>query len=101
MNKCTCDSFFTNFANKTRLNIMILLRHKSCDVSEICKQLNLEQSLVSHNLKLLLNCNLVESKRNGKSKLYSLNKKITLPIIEIYEKNILKNHCSICKLKKK
>jgi len=80
---------------------MILLKHKSCDVSEICKVLELEQSLISHNLKLLLDCNLVEAKREGKNKIYSLNKKIALPIIDIYEKNILKNHCSICKLKKK
>jgi DNA-binding transcriptional ArsR family regulator len=99
MNKCTCDSFFTNFANKARLNIMLLLKTKPLGVSEIGKQLNLEQSLVSHNLKLLLDCNLVDVKRDGKNKIYSLNKKITLPIIDIYEKNILKNHCSICKLK--
>lgn len=101
MNKCLCSAFFTNFANKSRLNIMLLLKHKSCDVSEMCKELNLEQSLISHNLKLLSDCNLVEAKRKGKNKIYSLNKKITLPIIDIYEKNILKNHCSICKLKKK
>jgi DNA-binding transcriptional ArsR family regulator len=79
---------------------MLLLKTKDCDVTTISKSLKIEQSLVSHNMKKLLSCNLVHSKRQGKTKIYSLNKKVTLPILKIYEKNILKNCCSICKQKK-
>lgn len=100
MTNCSCDSFFVNFSNKARLNIMLLLRTRSCDVTHISKTLKIEQSLVSHNMKKLLSCNLVKAERDGKNKIYSLNKKIALPILEIYEKNILKNCCSICKVKK-
>jgi len=100
MNKCTCDSFFVNFSNKSRLNILLLLKQGNKDVTQISKFLKIEQSLVSHNMKKLLECNLVNAKREGKNKIYSLNKKIALPILEIYEKNILKNCCSICKIKK-
>ncbi len=99
MNKCKCDAFFLNFANKTRLNIMLLLKEKPCDVKTITNSLNYEQSLVSHNLKRLLNCNFVFVKRDGKKNVYYLNKKFTSTILNIYEKNILQNYCKTCKLK--
>ena len=100
MTKCTCSSFFVNFSNKSRLNIMLLLKNKDCDVTTLSKVLKIEQSLVSHNMTKLLSCNLVQVKRSGKNKVYNLNKKIALPILDIYTKNILKNCCSICKVKK-
>lgn len=98
MNKCKCDLFFKNFTNKTRLNILLLLKERDCDVNTISKKLNYEQSLVSHNLKKLLNCNFISLKKSGKNNIYSLNKKMISPILEIYEKNILKNYCNKCKV---
>jgi len=100
MTNCSCDSFFVNFSNKARLNILLLLKNRACDVTTISKQLKIEQSLVSHNMRKLLSCNLVQVKRRGKNKVYSLNRKIALPILNIYEKNILRNCCSGCKVKK-
>ena len=88
MTNCSCDSFFVNFSNKARLNIMLLLKTRACDVTTISRNLKIEQSLVSHNMTKLLSCNLVQSKREGKTKIYSLNKKVALPILDIYEKNI-------------
>jgi DNA-binding transcriptional ArsR family regulator len=44
-------------------------------LSEICYKffVNLEQSMVSHNLKPLLECEFVYTKREGKKRIYSAN----------------------------
>ncbi|NCC71666.1 transcriptional regulator [bacterium] len=52
-------------------------------VLDICKEINEEQSKVSHNLKILLDCRIVFSERKGKYILYSLNKKTIKPLIKL------------------
>lgn len=98
MTNCKCDLFFKNFTNKTRLNIMLVLQKENLDVNSICNKLKIEQSAISHNLKKLLLCNLIDFKKNGKNRIYFLNKKIALPILEIYEKHIQKHNCNKCKV---
>ena len=61
--------FFKAFSNKTRFDIINLLRKGPKHVSDICKELNFEQSRVSHNLKCLEDCGFVNSKWNGKNKI--------------------------------
>ena len=53
MSKNAYESFFVNFANKTKLDIILSLKEKSKSVSEIVKTIGAEQSAVSHNLKKL------------------------------------------------
>lgn len=55
----------------TRINILYLLEGKELNVGTIAEFLNMEQSAVSHQLKLLKEARLIKSRRNGKHNLYS------------------------------
>ena len=68
-----CYRFFTNLANPTRLDALELLMQKPMSVNELAASLGQEQSMVSHNLKPLLECNLIAVKRQGKKHIYTVN----------------------------
>ncbi|ART67368.1 MULTISPECIES: ArsR/SmtB family transcription factor [Mycobacteriaceae] len=59
-------------ATPSRLMILTELRQGSCSVSELADAIGLEQSLVSHQLRLLRNLGLVTGTRSGRSIVYSL-----------------------------
>lgn len=69
----TCYKFFANLANPTRLATLEQLMKKPMSVKELFETLGQEQSMVSHNLKLLLECNFVYKKRHGKKRIYFVN----------------------------
>ncbi len=84
--------FFQALANQTRMQVLHLLADRGgMNVSEICGELGLEQTLVSHNLKCLTFCGLVTPSREGKSKIYSINEQTVLPLLRIVD-NHLKNY---------
>jgi DNA-binding transcriptional ArsR family regulator len=70
----TCYRFFVNLANPTRLAILEQLEKQPMSVNDLAEVLGQEQSMVSHNLKPLLECNFIYSKRDGKRRIYSVNK---------------------------
>lgn len=70
-----CYKFFTNLSNPTRLATLEMLMEKPMSVNELAKALAQEQSMVSHNLKPLLECNFVFIKKHGKKSIYSANQK--------------------------
>lgn len=69
-----CYKFFVNLSNPTRLAALEKLMEKPMSVNELADSLGQEQSMVSHNLKPLLDCNFVYMVRDGKKKIYSVNK---------------------------
>ncbi len=69
----TCHKFFMNLSNPTRLATLEKLMEKPMSVNELAESLGQEQSMVSHNLKPLLECNFVYIKRQGKKRIYSAN----------------------------
>ena len=69
----TCYQFFINLANPTRLAILEQLEKQPMSVNELAEVLGQEQSMVSHNLKPLLECNFIYSKRDKKRRIYSVN----------------------------
>jgi ArsR family transcriptional regulator len=75
-----CYRFFTNLANPTRLDALELLMQKPMSVNELAVSLRQEQSMVSHNLKPLLECNLILVKRQGKKRIYMVNEETIRPI---------------------
>jgi ArsR family transcriptional regulator len=94
----TCPSyehFFKTLGSKTRLDILKSLRESDKNVSEICTHTNQEQSKVSHELKKLSDCNVVEVKQEGKQRIYSLNKETIVPILKLVDQHVAKNckHC--------
>lgn len=66
------SALFKVLSNEIRLKILYLLSEKTLTVSDIKEQLNLDQSLVSHQLKVLRDSDLVRTKRDGKYIYYSL-----------------------------
>jgi len=68
-----CHKFFTNLSNPTRLATLEKLMEKPMSVNELAEALGQEQSMVSHNLKPLLQCNFVFIKKQGKKSVYSVN----------------------------
>ncbi|MCW4005809.1 MAG: metalloregulator ArsR/SmtB family transcription factor [Candidatus Bathyarchaeota archaeon] len=69
-----CHRFFTNLANPTRLAVLELLMDKPMSVNELALAIGQEQSMVSHNLKPLLECNFIHTQRDGKKRMYEVNK---------------------------
>ena len=87
--KCeSYDLFFETFSNKTRMKIIEALSLGPKSVSEICKVVGEEQSKVSHNLKKLMECNFLDFIRQGKRRIYSLNKDTIIPILELVNKHV-------------
>lgn len=82
--------FFQALNNGGRLLIVELLKQGPKTVQEISSKLGMEQSLVSHNLKCLTNCGFVNVERKGNYRVYSLDKKIVLPMLNLIDRHIEK-----------
>lgn len=67
------SKFFKVISDSTRLSILYLLKEKERNVSEIVEKMNMEQSAISHQLRILKDSRLVRSKREGKSRIYTLD----------------------------
>lgn len=64
---------FRMFADSTRIKILYALFESELCVGDIAQLLNLSQSSVSHQLRLLKNSKLVKFRREGKVIFYSLD----------------------------
>ena len=64
---------FKVFGDSTRIRILYCLFEKERSVTDISKTLNMNQSAISHQLKLLKNSKLIKNRRNGKTIYYSLD----------------------------
>lgn len=63
---------FKCFGDATRLRILYRLYDEEVCVSDIAGDLEISQSAISHQLKVLKQMKLIKSRRDGKSVLYSL-----------------------------
>ncbi|MEG0327174.1 MAG: metalloregulator ArsR/SmtB family transcription factor [Erysipelothrix sp.] len=63
---------FQTISYPTRIQILYLLREKPLPVSEVAASLDMEQSTVSHQLRILKDDDLVRSTRQGKSIIYAI-----------------------------
>lgn len=71
-------SLFRLLSDKTRLNILLILKEGERNVSSLCDELNLPQPTVSHHLGLLRVNNVIANRRNGKQVYYALNGRVNL-----------------------
>ena len=95
MNNSTYHIFFSNLSNSLRISIITSLKEKEKNVSELVRDLKVEQSKISHALKNLKNCKIVDVKQKGKERIYSLNKKTIVPMLKLID-NHAENFCQ-CK----
>lgn len=63
---------FKVFGDSTRIRILYVLFEKEVCVCDLAQTLNMTQSAVSHQLKILKQSKLVKARREGKSIFYSL-----------------------------
>ena len=84
--------FFGTLVSEPRLKIINLLRKGKRNVSEIKKELGMDQSSISHNLARLKKCGFVDSEVNKKFRYYKLNQKTIKLLMEIIDKH-MSQHC--------
>ena len=65
-------TYFQNFADGTRLKILTCLAMQSLCVNDLSNLLSINQTTISHQLKLLKDQGFVSYKRDGKILVYSL-----------------------------
>ncbi len=87
--------FFKNLANPLRIKIVSLLKEKSCSVNQLAEKMQIEQSKLSHALACLRKCNIVQVNKQGKNRIYRLNKETILPILKLLDEHE-KKFCKIC-----
>ena len=75
-------SLFKIFSNSTRLQILHALVDGEKSVTDICDEVGMQQSAISHQLSLLKQNRLVKTRRDGKSIYYSLLDSHILTIIK-------------------
>lgn len=76
INKHTMEkvsNLFKVISDPTRIKILYLLNDKRLTVSQIYQGLNMTQTAISHQLKILRETNLVKSEREGKYIYYMLS----------------------------
>ena len=64
---------FKCFADSTRIRILYSLLPGERSVSEIAELLNMNQSAISHQLRILKDAKLIRKRRDGKTIYYSLD----------------------------
>ena len=69
---CDLGDLFKIFGDTTRIRILYSLFEAELCVCAIAELLNMEQSAISHQLRILRNAKLVACRREGKTNLYSL-----------------------------
>lgn len=67
------SEFYKMFSDSTRLRILDVLLNKPLCVNEISEILEVSQSAVSHQLKILRLSNLVKTEKIGKNVYYSIS----------------------------
>ncbi len=93
------EHFFSVMANPTRLSIMKALMDGPMCVTEIGSRLCLEQSKVSHSLRVLAKCHFVHARPKGRKRYYNLNKKTIKPLMGLVHRHVTSN-CGRCWVEK-
>ncbi|WP_225744982.1 helix-turn-helix transcriptional regulator [Marinilactibacillus sp. Marseille-P9653] len=76
------SKLFKIISDPTRLSILFLLHKEELSVGSIAQSMSMEQSAISHQLKILKTSRLVKAKRVGKNMIYSLDDLHVFSILE-------------------
>ncbi|MEK6892786.1 MAG: ArsR family transcriptional regulator [Nanoarchaeota archaeon] len=93
--KNKCHLFFETLGTRLKIDIIFKLKENQLNVNELSTELNQERSKVSHALISLLDCGFVNVKKEGKRRVYSLNKNTILPLLNLVEKHV-RLYCKTC-----
>ncbi|HNX90830.1 MAG TPA: metalloregulator ArsR/SmtB family transcription factor [Candidatus Omnitrophota bacterium] len=67
---------FKALSDRTRQDILELLSGEEMNVSDICSEFKTTQPTISHHLQILKNCDLVDSRKEGKNIYYYVRKEV-------------------------
>lgn len=84
--------FLGTLVSETRLKIINLLRKRKMNVSALVESLNMDQTIISHNLARLKKCGFVTSEIEGKFRCYMLNEETIKPLMGLIE-NHMSQYC--------
>lgn len=84
--------FFKVLGDNTRLRILDSLLEQSRSVGDIARSLNMSDSAISHQLKLLKLNRLVKSNKEGKEVFYSLDDKHIFDILNLGSEHLKETH---------
>lgn len=85
---CDLAELFKIFGDSTRIKILYDLFDGEKSVTEICEDLDMNQSAISHQLKILKVSKLVRSHRSGKAMMYELDDEHVKTIIAMGKEHI-------------
>ncbi|HHU80725.1 MAG TPA: winged helix-turn-helix transcriptional regulator [Acholeplasmataceae bacterium] len=72
---------FSILGDNTRLQIVTLLMHRDANVGEIASELNMTQSAISHQLRILRDAQILKNSKIGRKVIYSINDDHVMTII--------------------
>ncbi len=79
---------FKVFGDSTRLKVLMTLAHKEYCVNDLAEELDMTQSAISHQLRVLKQSKLVKVRREGKTMNYSLADEHVETIIAMGQEHI-------------
>jgi len=88
--------FLETLSNEIRLDILLSLEKKSKNVTQICQSTGLNQTTVSHNLSRLEKCGFVHVEKEGKYRIYSVNKETIIPLLKLMNQHMNKYCKKLC-----
>jgi len=91
----SCYLFFGALSTSLKAKIISRLREKNLSVEQLSKEMDEERSKVSHALLSLHECGFVNVKREGKYRIYSLNKETLVPLLKLVDRHV-KKYCHVC-----
>ena len=80
---------FKGFADPTRVHILSLLQRRELCVTDIAEAVEISQSAISHQLRILKQMHLIKYRRDGKNILYSLADDHVRTILEMGLEHVL------------
>lgn len=80
---------FKGFADPTRVHILTLLQERELCVTEIAEAVELSQSAISHQLRILKQMHLIKFRREGKNIWYSLADEHVKTILQMGLEHVL------------
>ena len=83
---------FKALADRTRQDILELLSVHEMNVTDICSEFRTSQPTISHHLQILRNCDLVDSRKEGKNIYYFVRQEV---VNDVFGRVIRKMHIRI------
>ena len=90
MKKDACCDLIEMLCNKTRFSIIKSLRNKEKNVSELSRELKVNQTTISHNLAKMQECDVIIAEQKKKFRYYRIKSEYVIPILELAEKHARK-----------